>query len=511
MVSKFLKIKFDPKKQVFDEELRTAVKIYQKKKGLSPDGSVGEETAASLFEAFPNDSHAKALDAAFGITAVREKAAAAKEGKARLEKAKMEEERQKAKEAAVELAATRKLAGELRDLVNSHRQLVVKARATWDHFKEIRADAPWFVELATPWLPDEGMVKAAESALNQIEDRLAAVAAAAKDYKPGSGEKFDKAIKAFASVVKSSEKHIFNAYEVMSKYREDCIGSAGNWVTGLTVVRDASKATVEVLASVALSPAGGFVVRSLAGAVVEVGTQGGKALAGTSKGLKDASTEVFYEAVVGTALAGLGAGLGKAGDKLGPLVKEALGKLVLSRVKSAALKEVVLPFVGRWFVSAGTKTLEGLIESVGKGIKAGSYEEFAKELAKKVSWENFAVITVQAALTPALNKRLGDMLKNTRSYKTIINSKNPKGEGLVSIDLEKIQSKAVEDIWNGAVGILAKTATTVTDHMKGTETGVQYADMIVRSLENSAEYQKYLDALVERERKKLPKSGGGPA
>src|SRR5262249_8832048 len=113
-----------------------------------------------------------------------------------------------------------------RTAVLAARQRADMARGYWDTFRDINNDqyiVSWFVSLAGPKMPEEGIIKAGEQAAANLK-----AAVDAGDFRKVAAE------------LKNASEPINKAYETMMRYREDVIGRGEKWVAGLEFTRDTS-------------------------------------------------------------------------------------------------------------------------------------------------------------------------------------------------------------------------------------------------------------------------------
>jgi len=251
---------------------------------------------------------------------------------------------------------------------------VQAARDYWDWFSDLNKDqyvVSWFVSLAGPKLPDEGQIKAAEAAQQNLKS-----AVEAGDFR------------GVAAMLKSAVEPVNRAYNGMMQYKEAVIGRGEAWVGGLEIVRDSSFEIVNVIATAemggnpgASAAAGGAteLVKSAAGEL-------GKCLAGTSKGAGAAAKNIILDGVLGGLKGGVDGLMKIKGDKIIEGVSKSVAKKIASKWVSKAATATVEKFVENRLNGAASGLLKSVVDQAIKAVKGDTTpEKFFEDVAKGVA------------------------------------------------------------------------------------------------------------------------------
>lgn len=260
------------------------------------------------------------------------------------------------------------------------RGAVSEARGIWDAQSRNNKDqyiVSWCIEVyAGTKLPPESLIKSAESGVKAAESALK------------SGD-----LAAFSKIFPKAEKQANDARVKMRSYLSKIIDGGEGLVTGLQIVSTTSFVIVGIIAApVAASyGAGAITAAVIAGAgtsaVESIANEVGKGIAGSSKGIGDASFNVLADSFIGGSIGALVKG--KAGEKIiakiGPLVASKLGGKLFEK----ASQKAVTAFVISYFKNNGAAILEGCMTDVMKEYKSNasglSVEKFVGIVSKQVA------------------------------------------------------------------------------------------------------------------------------
>jgi peptidoglycan hydrolase-like protein with peptidoglycan-binding domain len=335
-----------PESGEFCPETKEGVKAFQKKSGLTVDGTVGPETAAALAKLVGP------AGAAFARPFGAPDAEAKEEEKPKEELVTITLKGKSGTMTKPEFAEFQKNARDaIRGTLRAAQQQAVQARALWDHFQDLNTQGgvdgvvAWCVSLTGPELPDGGLVVEAEAAVKRLESAL-------------NGTDFDK----IAAALQSLTEPVNKAAKAMWQYQKTVIGSAENWVTGLEVTRDVSFEVAKAIAKFESggNPAAAKAIDTAAEAIKSISGEAGKAVAGTSGGVASAMKNVARDTII----AGIMSLLMGEGSK-GKAFVEGLEKSLVERMgKSScqwlASRPALQKFIAGWitkYLAANASTI----------------------------------------------------------------------------------------------------------------------------------------------------------
>ena len=470
VLQKFLNLKAKlpepiPESEEFGPETKEAVRSFQKRAGLKVDGVAGSETAHALAELI--GPSAASFTKLFGDAPAAPDKDDGKKGTGKTEE-KVYTLAFNGKNYVLnekEFAELNKqLLAELkRTAVMVAQQRADAARFYWDYFNDLNKDqymVSWFVSLAGPKLPDEGIVNTGVRACEQVKTAVA---------KGDPGE--------VAKELRAAQEPINNAYTTMMTYKDKVIGRGEAWVSGLEFVRDESFSFVTKVATAELggSPVGGAVAGGVSEIVKSAAGELGKCLAGTSKG--DAARNIALDGLLGAGGGFLSTYLGEAVKKVAESWAGKLGGKWLKSINPKTVQkfaENILRGSGKSALDQAIKTGTKLIKSNAKITPAEFFEQVAAEAAKAAGWgalganldawvQTKFARTVLEKMGPSERARFFGKLNLEQSWKLlkdVIESKATEGikkSMEVAIDEAKGSEKA-EDLGEAAAAEFAATS-----------------------------------------------------
>jgi hypothetical protein len=460
---------------VFGPATVEAVRLFQKRANLPVDGMVGPQTAAALAKLVGPSatSFAKAFGPSSGT----------------------EEESSNSREPVYTLTVNGKqyvftkkefeefnkqMLSELRRtaVLGAHHR-TVGARTLWDHFDHLNKDqyvVSWFVSLAGPALPDEGVVKAAEQAYTRLKTAV------------DSGN-FNNVIKELSG----ASAPINKAYDTMMGSKKAVIGRAEGWVAGLEFVRDNSFKLFEAIATAQMggTPGAGAIAGGGAGLLKSAAGELGKYLVGTSDGGGAAARNILTDTITGS----LNGGVSGVMDKYGGRIIKAAVKSGVSKLPGTWLKRIgqdrLEKFLKNRIEGAGKATFEAAITGAAKLIKHETTpEQFGQEV-----WKALGVGTLFGGLDDAISNKFGQTVyfkMNSGLRAKFFGKLDPKAsikvlESVISGKGSDGVKKALESAFEKADG--SENAERICE-----KAAAEFANSGVKTLE--AEIAKYINNAV---------------
>jgi peptidoglycan hydrolase-like protein with peptidoglycan-binding domain len=459
---------------------KEGVKAFQKKSGLTIDGTVGPETAAALAKLV--GSSAGAFARKFGPPPEEAKAdekptedlvTVTLHGKtATLTKTEFADFQKQARDA-------------MRGTLRAAQQQAVQARALWDHFQDLNTQGgvdgvvAWCVSLTGPKLPDGGMIVDAEAAVKRLESAL-------------NGNDFDKIATALQSVTEPVNK----AAKAMWQYQKAVIGSAENWVTGLEVTRDVS---FEVAKAIAKFESGGNpgamkAIDTAAEAIKSISAEAGKAVAGTSGGVVDAAKNVARDTVI----AGIMSLLMGEGSK-GKAFVEGLEKSLVERMGKGscqwlASRPALQKFIASWITKYLAANASTIAKESMKFVSSNMTFDQLQENVLKSLVTSFPLAGLDSWVDQKFAKSTYEKLKKTPHFLKILQEAKAK-----TLD-EKIALEVLkkELLTGGATKLVEKSLDAVISKLSGTATVDQVGNAAVDELARSSEFRALCEKVAKQ-------------
>lgn len=358
------------------------------------------------------------------------------------------------------------------------------ARVSWVLLKEMKDEDSFISWSLEKWsgakFPSERVIKDAEAAVKASEAALA------------RGD-----LRTFSHLYPKAEQKSNFARSQVNQYRSKLVNDGQGLVEGLEFISVASFTIASIIAVPVAASFGagaitaGVIAGSGTNAIETISREVGKGIAGTSKGLGDATKNVLTDAVIGGSVGAFvkGKGAEKLLSKAAPLLAKRLAGDVFKR----ASNKVVTKFLIAYFQKNGARMLEGIVTEIAKSYKSNS---------KALTFDKLADILVKEILTAGLFGKLEKLGKKSGTLVYAKLSKKAKQELLREMgdkakkkDIQKIFSKVFEKSYQGIAG-------DVYDKALSSMTGNEDPKMIEQKvLENFATNKKLLE-LVKAEAKR---------
>lgn len=348
------------------------------------------------------------------------------------------------------------------------RQYVVEARSLYDHFKELNSEqriVSTLIHLTRRVrLPDEIIIRAAE-----IEaDRLAQAV--------DSGD-----LRRIKDQIIHAEVAVNSAVERMRDYKEQVIGSAGRWLTGLRITRSTSFSILAVCAApvaagAGAGAAGGAAIAGGGAAMLRtVADETGNFVAGTeNQTFWTASGNVVMEGLVG---ATVGLVTNRLNSEAGKAFLGHIGRRVSQRLLSNSLRRfisserLIIKIISKYLKNAGHSALVNAVQEAGKVVTGATpRDEFLDNVIR-----NAAIGGFLSEVDDALEKKLAPAMVNRISAEKV----NRFFGDMPRNGIEKLVKKVISGRYTSAVESSVERAI---DSWRGTTAD----DLIVRTAEDMA-------------------------
>ena len=318
--------------------------------------------------------------------------------------------------------------------VDGYKRKTDEVRNMWDAHNQVRKDTFFLIPIMVDvWagtsLPNESVIKAAESALGKMQKAV-------------KGSDVD----AINDALRDGPPPIEAATKAMKQYRDQFYAGGEDLIKSLETLKDACVDVLEISAAVAT---GGSSVAVTAGVMASVGAY--KSLLGeidkASKTPKFNLVDAFGNVLVDGAVAGtVGALLhddGLVGGVTGEVSKK-LGATVLKKFGSDVAAKVASTVVTKAFKGGADKAAQKIVEDLVESFKPGS--KMTLDKAVKDVAEEFLKGAVYGSACVAMSKDLEDF-----SDKSIKYFKPGMFKGLGKVDLKKAWDKGGEQIVEAAM------------------------------------------------------------
>ncbi len=460
-----------PESGEFCAETKEGVKAFQKKSGLTVDGTVGPETAAALAKlvgssagAFARPFGAPETDAKEEEKPKEELVTVTLKGKTgTMTKTEFLDFQKKAKDA-------------IRGTLRAAQQQAVQARSLWDHFQDLNTQGgvdgvvAWCVSLTGSDLPDGGLIVDAEAAVKRLESAL-------------NGTDFDK----IAAALQNLTEPVNKAAKAMWQYQKDVTGSAENWVFGLEVTRDISFEVAKAIAKFESggNPAASKAIDTAAEAIKSVAGEAGKAVAGTSGGVLSAVKNVATD----TAIAGIMSLLMGEGSK-GKQVCERIEKSLLARLAKTecqwlASRPAMQKFLAAWvskYIAANASTIaKETMKFVTSDMK---FDQLAENVVKSLV-TSFPLCGLDSWVDQKFAKSTLEKMKKFPNF-----MKELKAQKIFDMDEKVALDILKKELLNGgATKAVEKSLDAVISRLSGSASVDQVGNAAVDELVKSAEFR----------------------
>ncbi|MEM7439536.1 MAG: hypothetical protein AAF393_08055 [Pseudomonadota bacterium] len=270
------------------------------------------------------------------------------------------------------------------------------AEMRYDGQAKVNKEFPIVTFMCSTWVGSQGR--------EPIKSRKAATNALSKLSSVVDARKYDR----FEKEMRATEKAINTYRTEVIQWQDKLIGSAGNWVSGLSLTRDVSFVVFAAAATTVAAPAGAVAVVTTGmkvGAGVafmkEGANQAGRKIAGYDVTLKGAGGDIAKAMLTGAIAGGLGAGIGKwvgghVAPKLAaritssPLAQRGAMLMVAGTVKSPVAKALLGKFQGKGI----ERMIDAAVKESGRNITQGTIVMSVKEVEKIVA-DNIAKFIVR--------------------------------------------------------------------------------------------------------------------
>jgi hypothetical protein len=485
ILQKFLNLKGKLPKPVpetgeFCAETKEGVRAFQKKSGLTVDGTVGADTAAALAKLVGSSAGSWARP--FGTP----QADAKEEEKPKEDLVTITLNGKTGTMTKTEFADFQKQAKDaIRLTLRAAQQQAAQARTLWNHFQEMNTDGgvdgvvAWCVSLTGSKLPDGGLIVDAEAAVKRLESAL-------------NGTDFDK----IAAALQSLTDPVNKAARAMWEYQKAVIGSSGNWVTGLEVTRDVSFEVAKAIAKFESggNPAAAKAIDTAAEAIKSISGEAGKAVAGTSAGLGSAIKNVATDTVI----AGIMALLMGEGSK-GKHVVEQIEKSLAARLSKTgcqwiASRPALQKFLAAWvakYLAANASTIAR--ETMKFAATDMTFDQLADNVAKSLV-TSFPLCGLDSFVDQKFAKSTLEKMKKYPNFlKELKVQKISAVEEKVALDILK-----KELLNGGATKLVEKSLDAVISAWSGTGSVDQIGNAAVDELAKSSEFKGLCEKVAKQ-------------
>jgi peptidoglycan hydrolase-like protein with peptidoglycan-binding domain len=486
ILQKFLNLKGKLSKPVpetseFDAETKEGVRAFQKRSGLTVDGTVGAETAIALAKLV--GPSAGAFSKAFGPPPEEDDK---KDDKPKEELITITLKGKAGTMTKAEFADFQKQAREaIRGTLQAAKQQAVQARSLWDHFQGMNSEGgidgvvAWCVSLTGPELPDGGLIVDAEAAVKKLESAL-------------NGTDFDK----IAGALQTLTEPVNKAAKAMWEYQKAVVGSSGNWVTGLEVTRDVSFEVAKAIAKFESggSPGASKAIDTAAEAIKSIAGEAGKAVAGTSGGLGSAMKNVATDTVI-AGIMSLLMGEGSKGKHVVETIEKSLAaRLSKSGCQWIANRPALQKFIAAWvskYLAANASTIAK--ETMKYATSDMTFDQLADNVAKGLV-TSFPLCGLDSFVDQKFAKSTLEQMKKFPNF-----LKELKAQKISAIDEKVALDILKKELLSGGA---SKGVEKALDAVLSAATGNVSADQIgkdaVDEFSKSAEFKALCDKVIKQ-------------